>query len=169
MKISEQEKRELEELYHFFLNHEKTQKMKGVQMHRGSNTFLHSFKVAKLAIKRALRHKNVNLKAILIASILHDYYLYDWRTQKEYKAHHAKNHPFIAAENAKKDFGIDEEVMKIIQTHMWPFNIKRFPETTEARIVNFADNRIAFKEALTSRAYKKRHYEKELKFIENLF
>lgn len=169
MKISDTLKQELEKLYRFFFNHEKIQKMKDVQMHRGSNTFLHSFKVAKLAIKRALRHKNVNLKAILIASILHDYYLYDWRTQREYKSHHAKNHPFIAAENAKKDFGIDEEVIKIIQTHMWPFNIKRFPETTEARIVNFADNRIALKEAFTSRAYKKRHLQRELKFIESLF
>ena len=169
MKISEQEKQELEELYHFFLTHEKTQKMKDVQMHRGSNTYLHSFKVAKHAIKRAKRHKKDNQKAILVASILHDYYLYDWRTEKQYKAHHAQNHPFIAAENAKKDFGIDEEVMKIIQTHMWPFNIKRFPETKEARIVNFADNLIALKEALTSRAHKERHREKELKFIEKLF
>ena len=65
MKVSFQEKQELEDIYHSFKENEKIQRMKQVPMHRGSNCFLHSFKVAKLAIKRALRNKKVDLKLVL--------------------------------------------------------------------------------------------------------
>ena len=169
MRIAVEEKRELEELYQFFFNNEKIQQMKGVPMHRGSNTFNHSFLVAKLAIRRGLRHKKVNLKSILIASILHDYYLYDWRTERSRRKGHGKKHPFIAAENAKHDFEITPEIEKIIKSHMWPINIKEFPNTKEARIVNLADDHIALKEALTSKRYKEKRKEKIAKKIENLF
>ena len=79
MYISESEKAQLEEIYQAFLNDERILKMKEISMHRGSNCYIHSFKVAKLAIKRALRHRKGNLYTILIGAILHDYYLYDWR------------------------------------------------------------------------------------------
>ena len=169
MKLSNEEKKRLEEIYVFFLNHEKTQQMKEVEMHRGSNTFIHSFLVAKLAIKRALRHHKGNLEAILIASILHDYYLYDWRRDRSKKRRHGQDHPYIAAKNAKIDFDITDEVQNIIKAHMWPINLKEFPKTKEARIVNLADDTIALKEALTSRKYKQKRIEKTLKSIETLF
>ena len=139
-------------------------------MHRGSNTYVHCFKVAKIAIKRALRRKRrLNLEAVLIASILHDYYLYDWRIDKSKKKHHAKNHPFIASENAKRDFDIEEFASKIIEEHMWPINFKSFPDTTEARIVNNADNSIAFLEVLTSIKYKSKRMDKYYNSIQKLF
>ena len=76
--ISNDRKEELEKIYHEFLINDKLEEMKDIRIHRGSSCFIHSFRVAKLAIKRALRHKKeLNLDAILIASILHDYYLYD--------------------------------------------------------------------------------------------
>lgn len=169
MKITETEKRELEEIYSFFFNDEKVQKMKDIPMHRGSNTFNHSFLVAKVAIKRGLRHRRVNLKSILIASILHDYYLYDWRRDRNKLKRHGKNHPYIAAKNAKADFDITEEVQKIIQAHMWPINFREFPRTKEARIVSLADDHVALKEALTSKRYKKRRSEIIAKNIQKLF
>lgn len=169
MKITETEKRELEEIYSFFFNDEKVQKMKDIPMHRGSNTFNHSFLVAKVAIKRGLRHRRVNLKSILIASILHDYYLYDWRRDRNKLKRHGKNHPYIAAKNAKADFDVTEEVQKIIQAHMWPINFREFPRTKEARIVSLADNHVALKEALTSKRYKKRRSEIIAKNIQKLF
>lgn len=169
MKITETEKRELEEIYSFFFNDEKVQKMKDIPMHRGSNTFNHSFLVAKVAIKRGLRHRRVNLKSILIASILHDYYLYDWRRDRNKLKRHGKNHPYIAAKNAKADFDVTEEVQKIIQAHMWPINFREFPRTKEARIVSLADDHVALKEALTSKRYKKRRSEIIAKNIQKLF
>lgn len=169
MKITETERRELEEIYSFFFNDEKIQKMKDIPMHRGSNTFNHSFLVAKVAIKRGLRHRRVNLKSILIGSILHDYYLYDWRKDRNKLKRHGKNHPYIAAKNAKADFDVTKEVQKIIQAHMWPINFREFPRTKEARIVSLADDHIALKEALTSKRYKKRRHEKIAKNIQKLF
>ena len=169
MKISEQEKQELEELYQYFFNNEKIQKMKDVQMHRGSDTFTHSFKVAKLSIKRGLRHKKVDLKTLLVGAILHDYYLYDWREDKSKLKRHGKDHPYIATINAIEDFGIDKEVQKVIKSHMWPINLKEFPNTREARIVNLADDTVAFIEAMTSRKFKSKRKEKTLNKLSKLF
>lgn len=170
MKLSIEEKQKLENIYQFFLNNEKILRMKDVSMHRGSNTYIHSFKVAKLAIKRALRKKRkIDLESILIASILHDYYLYDWRKEKSLKKHHARRHPFVASLNAKRDFDISNTVFKIICEHMWPFNFKLFPRTIESRIVNHADNTVALKEVLSSKKYKSKRMDKYYKYIENLF
>ena len=85
MNILEEQKQRLESLYQSFLNDEKILRMKDISMHRGSNCYEHSFKVARKAIRHALRYhkKEINLEIVLIGSILHDYYLYDWRKNKE--------------------------------------------------------------------------------------
>ena len=169
MIISEEEKQQLEDIYQSFLYDEKILKMKEISMHRGSNCYIHSFKVAKLAIKRALRHKKGNLKIILIGAILHDYYLYDWRVDKSKMRHHMSSHPYTAAENAAHDFGIHESIKKVIQSHMWPVNFRDFPKTKEARIISNADKAIYIKEISCSKAYKKKREQKYLKQISTLF
>ena len=169
MKIDDIKKKELEDIYQSFLNDEKVLKMKDIQMHRGSNCYIHSFKVAKLAIKRALRHKKGDLYIILLGSILHDYYLYDWRVDKSKMKNHLKDHPYIAAENAEKDFGIHEPIKKVIKSHMWPINFTEFPKTKEARIISHADKTIYLREIICSKRYKKKREEKYLKQISTLF
>ena len=169
MQLTEEKKLELEKIYQTFLNDEKILKMKEIQMHRGSNCFIHSFRVAKLAIKRALRHKKGDLYIILVGSILHDYYLYDWRKDKSLLKKHGSRHPYIACQNAKRDFNINNKVADIILSHMWPINFKCFPKTIEARIVNNADTFVAFMEAMTSKIYKAKRIEKKLWFISELF
>lgn len=164
-------KKELEEIYKEYLNNDKVKQMQSINMHRGSNCYIHSFLVAKLSIKRALRRKRkkLNLKSILIAAILHDYYLYDWRENRKLLKGHAKRHPFIAANNAMNDFNITPFIKDIIESHMWPYNFKYFPKTTEARIVANADTHIAFIEAMTSIKHKKKTYNKRMQYIQNLF
>lgn len=169
MNITPETKKDLEEIYQSFLHDERILKMKEISMHRGSNCYIHSFKVAKLAIKRALRHHKGNLYTILLASILHDYYLYDWRKEKARKRHHMGIHPYIAAKNAERDFGIHTPVKRAIQSHMWPVNIADFPRTKEARIVSNADKTIYAREIVCSKRYKKKREEKYLKQIERLF
>lgn len=169
MKISSKEKQELEDIYSSFKENDKIQRMKLVPMHRGSNCFIHCFRVAKLAIKRTLRYKKADLKLVLLGSILHDYYLYDWRVDKSKKKRHGYNHPFIASKNAEEDFQIPQEVKNIIESHMWPMNIKNFPKSKEARIVSLSDKAIALKEALTSKSFKKKREEKYYSSIESLF
>ena len=131
MDITKERKQELEEIYQSFLKDEKILKMKEISMHRGSNCYIHSFKVAKLAIKRALRHKKGDLYVILLGSILHDYYLYDWRIERDKMKSHMSSHPYIAAKNAVRDFNISEKIAKVIESHMWPVNISNFPNTKE--------------------------------------
>ena len=169
MKITNEEKERLEDIYQSLKNDEKVAKMKEVPMHRGSNCFLHSFRVAKYAVHRGLKHKHVDLEVILYAAILHDYYLYDWRKDKSKKRHHGSRHPYIASELAKKDFDINDKVAKVIRSHMWPINIKEFPSTREAKILSFSDKHIAIREALCSVKHKKKKMNKYLKHIEKLF
>ena len=169
MEITEERKQELEEIYQSFLHNEKILKMKEISMHRGSNCYIHSFKVAKLAIKRALRHKKGDLYVILLGAILHDYYLYDWRVEKDKMKTHMSSHPYTAAKNAVRDFNISEKVIKVIESHMWPVNIAEFPKTKEARIISNADKTIYLREIVCSKRYKAKREEKYLKQIAKLF
>ena len=169
MELTEERKNDLEAIYQSFLHDEKILKMKEVSMHRGSNCYIHSFKVAKLAIKRALRHKRGDLYVILMGSILHDYYLYDWRKDREKMKKHLSSHPYTAAQNALRDFSISEEVKKVIESHMWPVNFSNFPETKEARIISNADKAICLREMFCSKRYKKKKEQEYLKEISTLF
>ena len=171
MKITSKQKNELEEIYQSFLRDEKILRMKEIEMHRGSNCYIHSFKVAKLAIKRALRHHKIDIDiyTVLFAAILHDYYLYDWRKDHSKMKHHMSNHPYIAAENAMKDFGINEPVKRAIETHMWPVNIADYPRSIEATLVSNADKAIYIREICCSRKYKAKREQKYLMQISTLF
>ena len=162
-------KQELENIYQRFLHDDRILRMKEIPMHRGSNCYLHSFKVAKLAVKRALKKKNADLKTILISSILHDYYLYDWRIEKDKKLFHCATHPAVAVNNATRDFNIDDNVKESILTHMWPWNLFRFPSTKEARILTMADKFTYLKEIITSKKHKQKRKEIELNQISFLF
>ena len=82
---------------------------------------------------------------------------------------HLRDHPYIAAENAERDFGIYEPIKKVIQSHMWPINFDEFPKTKEARIISLADKTIYFKEIMCSRKYKKKREEKYLSQTSKLF
>ncbi len=167
--LSEIEKIELEKLYQSFLNNDHILKMKTIPMHRGSNCYIHSFKVAKICIKKAVKKGGYNLSNLLIAAILHDYYLYDWRKNKSLKKKHGSRHPYVANENAKKDFHISSEVSEIILSHMWPLTPKSFPKSKEAKLVNYVDDLVATKEFLLSSRYKKKHEEEYLREISSLF
>ena len=171
MKISEQERIELEELYQTFLNDERIKKMRDINMHRGSNTYEHSFKVAKKSIRYAnrSRRKNIDFKVVLVGAILHDYYLYDWRIEKNKRKKHGRNHPYISSENASKDFQISEKTKKVIESHMWPINMKEYPTSREAKIVSLCDKMVSLGEVLTSIAFKKKRREKYLSYISHLF
>ena len=171
MKLTLEEQRNLEDIYQSFLHNEKILKMKDFSMHRGSNCYEHSFKVAKKAIKYAIRsrRKNINLETILVGAILHDYYLYDWRKNKKALKGHTKNHPKIAINNAIRDFGINKEVEHIIRSHMWPLNTKDYPKSREAKLVSISDKVVSLCESLTFINYKNKHREKYLKYISTLF
>lgn len=167
--IGEKEKAELENIYQSLLNDEKVKRMQKYEIHRGSNCYIHSFRIAKTAIHRSLKKKNIDLKVLLYACVFHDYYLYSRKHDEGRKKKHGSKHPFIAASNAKKDFDISPEVVDAIECHMWPFNFKRFPKTKEAKMLCHIDNVIALKEFLQFKSYKKRNKDRYYKIIEKLF
>ena len=169
MIITNEEQNRLETIYQAFLNDEKILRMKDISMHRGSNCYLHSFKVAKKAIKKSLNRKDVNLEVVLLGAILHDYYLYDWRKDRSKLKKHGKNHPSVAINNAVKDFDISEEIKKVIKSHMWPLNIKDYPKSKEAKIVSISDKAVTIGESLTSKKYKQKRLDKYLSYISHLF
>lgn len=171
MILTKEDKQHLEDIYQSFLHNEKILRMKHIRMHRGSNCYEHSFKVAKKAIYHAIRYhkKGLNLESILLGSILHDYYLYDWRDDKSKKKKHGHNHPFIASENSSKDFNISKEVKDIIESHMWPINMKNFPKSKESRIVSNADKMVTIGESMTTKKHKQKKRETYLSYISHLF
>ena len=170
MNLTENEKNELEQLYQSLFNNEKVRRMLDIPMHRGSNCFVHSFMVTKIAIHKALKKKKpINLKALLYACVFHDYYLYDWRKDRTKLKGHGKNHPSIAVKNAKEDFDLPDESASIILSHMWPINFKRYPKGKEARLLSFADKKVAIKEAFISKKRKIKNKDNLLIYLNKLF
>ena len=168
--VSDVEKLELEKIYQDFFNNPLIAKMKEIPMHRGSNCFIHSFKVTKLAVAKAIKSKKpYNIKDVLVASILHDYYLYDWRKDREMKKKHGRRHPLVSEANARRDFAISDSVSEIIKTHMWPLTPKYRPKNRESKLVNYIDDIIATREFMVSKKYKAKHEERYIRYISRLF
>ena len=170
MNLSSERKQKLEEIYKHYLHDEKVLKMKDVPAHRGSNTYLHTFKLVKEVMRKAVKsRKELDLENLLVATIFHDYYLYDWRKVIDRPHPHGKYHPHIAVMNAKRDFDISDKAAEMIETHMWPFNLFHIPKGKEARLLCNVDTWVAFKECLTSKKYKKKSEDKLLSYLETLF
>ena len=170
MKITEERKENLEKTYQFYLHHEAILKMKEIHTHIGSNCYMHTFKVVKGVMKKAIKsHKELDLENLLIAAIFHDYYLYDWRKTKERPHPHGKYHPGIASNNAKRDFNISKEAQRLIKSHMWPFNFFNPPKGREAWLLCNVDTWVALKECLVSRKKKVQREKEYLDYISTLF
>ena len=170
MLLTEERKQKLEETYQFYLHNKDVLRMQEIPAHRGSNVYLHTFKLVKKVMKKAVKsRRNLDLEALLIATIFHDYYLYNWRTLKDRPRPHGKHHPSIAARNAKRDFNISEKAVDIMLTHMWPFNFTKPPKSKEAWLLNITDTWVAFVECLTTKTYKKKKADKYLSYISTLF
>ena len=101
-----------------------------------------------LAISRFF-HLKTDEEVLVRAALLHDYYLYDWHDHGDHL--HGYHHPFIAAENAARDFHVSDKEQECIRTHMWPLNIKRPPASKEAAIICIADKLCSLDETLRMR------------------
>lgn len=96
-------------------------------------------------------HLKSDKKKLIKGALLHDFFDYDWHNKKEKKPlfkMHGFTHPIIAKENAEKEFGIDNKVANIIESHMWPLTLTHFPKSREAILVNIADTIVSIKETL---------------------
>lgn len=130
------------------------QKMLSKYIQHGKTTvYTHSRNVAYLSYiiarfcERRLKLK-VNYDVLVVGAMFHDFFLYDWHKLDGRERLHGFNHPKIASINAQKYFDINEEEKVIIETHMWPLTITKFPRTLEAKIVCIADKWCSTKETI---------------------
>lgn len=127
--------------------------------HGNVTTFAHSIRVACLAVWLADRlhlwHK-VNLKSLIRAGLLHDYFLYDWHDWDNGEHRwHGFTHGSAAATNAAKDFDLNEVEIDSITHHMFPLTPKP-PKYIEGYLVTAADKLSATKETLSLDRFNKR-------------
>lgn len=155
MRLNALEEKRFSDLLSYYLNNENVLKMKNYVAHGRISVYEHSLNVAKCAYYLNSRFKmRAQEKRLLVAAMLHDFYLYDWHdapANKNIFKMHGFTHPIVASENAKKIFGIDEETQKIIQSHMWPLTMLHWPSSKEAWILTTADKIVALDETLFKR------------------
>lgn len=111
--------------------------------HGTTSVLEHSVAVAAMAITLATRcHIAVDEQALTRGSLLHDYFLYDWHDPEPWHRLHGFRHPFIACDNAIRDFGIGTHEQSMIRTHMFPL-VPLPPTTREAWLLCIADKIVA--------------------------
>jgi uncharacterized membrane protein len=114
--------------------------------HHDASIYDHSLQVAWLSYRLGRIFK-LNLKEMVKGAMLHDFFLYDWRSGKPKTGGlHAFDHPAEALMNSEKYFspltGLEKD---IILKHMWPLTIKP-PKYFESLIVCLVDKIVATKE-----------------------
>ena len=98
-----------------------------------------------------------NEKALAVACMFHDYYLYDIKDEHLGPWHHGTRHASIAIRNAEKVYPLNNLEKEIIRSHMWPLNITQIPASREAWLVCLADKVCAVEEMFPFLATKKSH------------
>lgn len=116
--------------------------------HHNGSIYDHVKAVAYLTY-RFCRTKKLDYSSATRGALLHDFFLYDWRTGKDEQGKHHKGHiylhPKMALENAVKNFSINDTERDIILNHMWPLS-PSIPRYKETYIVSFIDKYVATRE-----------------------
>lgn len=119
------------------------------------NCYEHSLAVAYMSVWLIRRtRQRLDLRSVVRAALLHDYFLYDWHDNAVWHSLHGYHHARTAMQKARRDFGIGRKEQQIIYRHMFPLNITRFPNSREAAIVCLADKICALTETITKKNYK---------------
>jgi uncharacterized protein len=95
------------------------------------------------------RKFRMDYKSAARAGMLHDLFLYDWRTAKQPAGRHAATHPKIALRTARKHVALNKVEEDAIVKHMWPLTI-RPPRYKESVVVSLADKYCTCAEVATN-------------------
>lgn len=118
--------------------------------HGSISVYAHCVNVARMSVRIAKWLPiQVNMDALVIGALLHDYFLYDWHDGKG-RHFHGFTHPECAFRNAEKDYTLSPRVKNIIMRHMFPLTLVP-PTCTEAWIVCIADKICAIEDTLFRR------------------
>lgn len=133
-------------------NYKEVCRLQSIYFQHGTTTVLkHCRNVSyySLVIAKKINEKfniSFNYNNLITGAFLHDLFLYDWHEKDKSHRLHGYTHPRTASVNAKKICNINEEVTKIIKTHMWPLTLRRIPLSKEAIIVCLVDKILALRE-----------------------
>ena len=135
----------LEDFLDRYANDERILQMQRFPHHPPISAYIHSIRVVRKCVDLVnFYHMKVDWENLLLAALLHDFYLYDFREHTSFK--NGIIHPIKAAENAKAVFNADDSVARAIRTHMFPAVFWRIPTSREAWIISTADKMVAMKE-----------------------
>lgn len=124
------------------LSHPKVQEMKLYPHHGKVDTHYHTVYVSYTVFKIAKKRNMPELRDITRAALLHDFYLYDWHTDKDHEELHAWFHPKEALRNAEKYFGEMTKMQReMILYHMWP--LAKMPRSKGGFLLTFCDKHCA--------------------------
>lgn len=109
----------------------------GDSSHHGTDRLTHSIKVSYYSYRFA-RKLGLDYESAATAGLLHDFFITDNKKKITETTKSLFKHAKIASNNATNQFGISEKEKNIIETHMFPINIKP-PKYAEGWIVGAVD------------------------------
>ncbi len=121
--------------------------------HGDCSVLRHSLGVAYVGLYRCdERHLACDRRSLLVAALLHDYYLYDWHEDDRSHRLHGFRHPGCALRNAREDFSLDDREIDAIAHHMFPLTPQP-PRYVEGRVLCMADKYCAIYEMSYAQPY----------------
>lgn len=140
MKLTDQEILEIKSLLHGLNLTKEAERMKHYIQHGQISTYDHVISVVRFSfyLNRHF-HLGAPEKELVRGAFLHDFYLYDWHENGYPGRLHGLHHPAIALENAMQRYTLTKTERNIIESHMWPLTLRKFPKCRAAMIVCFAD------------------------------
>ena len=102
------------------LTNELVDSMKSYRHHREISTHFHSVYVSYNVLKACEKYNISSAREITRAALLHDFYLYEWYTEK-HDENHIFYHPKESVKNIEKYIGKLSAMQKnMILSHMFP-------------------------------------------------
>ena len=127
------------------LKNDMVQEMKLYNHHYTSTCYSHSLEVSYYSFCIA-KKMHLDYISTARAGLLHDLFLYDWKTDKNHGKLHGIYHPQTALKNAMKICPLSTKEKDIIIKHMWPVTL-RLPRYPESYLVTLVDKYCASRES----------------------
>lgn len=137
MKIDFNQDEEYLECIRDIIEHEVVAEMKKFIQHGNESCLEHCRHVSYISYL-VCKRLGLDYRSAARGGLLHDFFLYDWHIEKPPIGIHGFIHPFIAFENARDYFHLNDREKDIITKHMWPLTL-RLPRYKETFIVLMAD------------------------------
>ncbi|MBP3464304.1 MAG: HD domain-containing protein [Clostridia bacterium] len=129
------------------VKNERVQEMKKYRQHCDTSCFEHCYNAAFYSYY-ICKILNWDYRAVTRAAMLHDFYLYDWRSKLDHtNKWHCFTHANIACKMACEYFKLNEKEKNIIMSHMWPASFV-LPKCKEAFLLTLIDKYCALSETI---------------------